>query len=73
MSEGSCVFQYQIVHNCTAIAYVCMYVCTCVCVCTVPVYIHIKAKAVPQHTYGGAGGEMIYSSYTFTTSALDGG
>jgi hypothetical protein len=28
-------------------------------------------KTVPQHTYGGEGGEMIYSSYSFTTSALD--
>jgi hypothetical protein len=31
-----------------------------------------KAKAVPQHTNGGAGGRM-YNSYSFTTSALDGG
>jgi hypothetical protein len=30
-----------------------------------------KGKAVPQHTYEGAGGEE-YSSYSFTTSALDG-
>jgi hypothetical protein len=29
-------------------------------------------KAVPQHTYGGAGGKRMYSSYSFTTSALDG-
>jgi hypothetical protein len=29
-------------------------------------------KAVPQHTYEGAG-EKMYSSYSFTTSALDGG
>jgi hypothetical protein len=28
-------------------------------------------KAVPQHTYGGAVGERSYSSYSFTTSALD--
>jgi hypothetical protein len=27
---------------------------------------------VPQHTCGGAGGERMYSSYSFTTSALDG-
>jgi hypothetical protein len=33
---------------------------------------HIS-KAVPQHTYGGAEGERMYSSYSFTTSALDGG
>jgi hypothetical protein len=35
--------------------------------------IVIKGKAVPQHTYGGAGGERMYSSYSFTTSALDEG
>jgi hypothetical protein len=29
-----------------------------------------RDKAVPQHTYGGTGGRM-YSSYSFTTSALD--
>jgi hypothetical protein len=34
--------------------------------------VKVKAKAVPQHTYGGAGGERRYSSYSFTTSALDG-
>jgi hypothetical protein len=29
--------------------------------------------AVPHHTYGGAGGgDRMYSSYSFTTSALDG-
>jgi hypothetical protein len=32
----------------------------------------IKYKAVPQHTHGGARGERRYSSYSFTTSALDG-
>jgi hypothetical protein len=32
----------------------------------------VKSKAVPQHTSGGAGGERMYSSYSFTTSALDG-
>jgi hypothetical protein len=32
----------------------------------------IKAKAVPQHTYGGSWGEMRYSSYSFMISALDG-
>jgi hypothetical protein len=32
----------------------------------------IKGKAVPQHNYGGAWGERIYSSYSFTSSALDG-
>jgi hypothetical protein len=31
-----------------------------------------KAKVVPQHTYGGAEGERIYSSYSFTTSAPHG-
>jgi hypothetical protein len=31
-----------------------------------------SAEAVPQHTYGGSGGEE-YSSYSFTTSALHGG
>jgi hypothetical protein len=31
-----------------------------------------KTKAVPQHTYGGAWGERSYSSYSFTTSAIDG-
>jgi hypothetical protein len=31
-------------------------------------------KAVPQHTYGGTGGGgRMYSSYSFSTSALDGG
>jgi uncharacterized 2Fe-2S/4Fe-4S cluster protein (DUF4445 family) len=29
-----------------------------------------KGKAVQQHTYWGEGGRM-YSSYSFTTSALD--
>jgi hypothetical protein len=33
----------------------------------------VKGKAVPQHAYGGAGGKRMYSSYSFTTSALDGG
>jgi hypothetical protein len=28
---------------------------------------------VPQHTYSGAGKERMYSSYSFTTSSLDGG
>jgi hypothetical protein len=32
----------------------------------------VEKKAVPQHTYEGAGGERMYSSYSFTTSALDG-
>jgi hypothetical protein len=32
-----------------------------------------KGKAVPQHTYGGARGERSCSSYSFITSALDGG
>jgi hypothetical protein len=32
-----------------------------------------KGKAVPQHTYGGAGVERMYSSYSFTTSVLDDG
>jgi hypothetical protein len=30
-----------------------------------------KGKAIPQHIYGGAGGERMYSSYSFMTSALD--
>jgi hypothetical protein len=34
--------------------------------------VSMKRKAVPQHTYGGAG-EKRYSSYSLTTSALDGG
>jgi hypothetical protein len=33
----------------------------------------VKGKAVPRHTYEGAGGKRMYSSYSFTTSALDGG
>jgi hypothetical protein len=32
-----------------------------------------KGKAVPQHTYGGARGNRRYNSYSFMTSALDGG
>jgi hypothetical protein len=32
---------------------------------------YVKGKAVPLHTYGGKGG--MYSSYSFTTSQLDGG
>jgi hypothetical protein len=32
-----------------------------------------KGKTVPQHTYGCAGWERIYSSYSFTTSVLDEG
>jgi hypothetical protein len=32
----------------------------------------VKGKAVPQHTYGGAGMERKYSSYSFTISALYG-
>jgi hypothetical protein len=31
-----------------------------------------QVKAVPQYTYGGAGRERMYSSYSFTISALDG-
>jgi hypothetical protein len=31
------------------------------------------STAVSQHTYGGAVGERMYSSYSFTTSALDEG
>jgi hypothetical protein len=34
---------------------------------------NIKGKAVPQHTYEGARRERRYSSYLFTTSALNGG
>jgi hypothetical protein len=33
----------------------------------------IEGKAVPQHTYGGGGEGMMHNSYSFTTSALDGG
>jgi hypothetical protein len=33
--------------------------------------VYIDKKAVPQHTYGGAGRETMYSSYLFSTSALD--
>jgi hypothetical protein len=32
-----------------------------------------EGKEVPQHTHRGAGGERMYSSYSFTASALDGG
>jgi hypothetical protein len=32
-----------------------------------------KAKAVPLHATKTLGGEKIYSSYSFSTSALDGG
>jgi hypothetical protein len=32
-----------------------------------------KGNAVPQHTYGGARGGRRYNSYSFMTSALDGG
>jgi hypothetical protein len=32
----------------------------------------LKGKAVPQHTYGGAGGRLC-RSYSFMTSALLGG
>jgi hypothetical protein len=40
----------------------------------VMITIHsIAGKAVPQHTYGGVWGERMYSSYSFMTSALDGG
>jgi hypothetical protein len=31
-----------------------------------------EAKEIAQYTYGGAGGERMYSSYSFTTSVLDG-
>jgi hypothetical protein len=38
----------------------------------VTLLLHWKeVKAFPQHAYGGAGGEM-YSSFSFTTSAVDG-
>jgi hypothetical protein len=38
------------------------------------VLLMVKVKAVSQHTYGGTGGggKRMYSSYSFTTSALDG-
>jgi hypothetical protein len=32
----------------------------------------LKGKAVPRRTYTGTGKERMYSSYSFTTSALDG-
>jgi hypothetical protein len=32
----------------------------------------VKGKAIPQHTYGGTGGERRHSFYSFMTSALDG-
>jgi hypothetical protein len=35
--------------------------------------MYVKIKDVPQNTYGGAGGERMYSAYSFSTSALDGG
>jgi hypothetical protein len=38
-----------------------------------PVYLKLgPSTAFPQHAYGSAGGRK-YSSYTFTTLALDGG
>jgi hypothetical protein len=39
--------------------------------CAITVITVVK-EAVPQRTYGGAEGEE-YSSYSFSTSALDGG
>jgi hypothetical protein len=36
-------------------------------------HVSSVAEAVPQHTYGGAGVEKMYSSYLFTTSAVDEG
>jgi hypothetical protein len=36
-------------------------------------HVIYTGKAVPQHTYGGTGGERMYRSYSFTTSVLDGG
>jgi hypothetical protein len=35
----------------------------------IPIY---KGKAVPLHAMEALGGERRYSSYSFTTSALDG-
>jgi hypothetical protein len=35
-------------------------------------FLSLSKKAVPQHTYEDTGGESMYSSYSFTTSALDG-
>jgi hypothetical protein len=32
-----------------------------------------RCKAVPPHTYGGAGGERMYSSYSVSTSVIYGG
>jgi hypothetical protein len=33
----------------------------------------VKSKAVPLHAMQALGGEEVYSSYSFTASALDGG
>jgi hypothetical protein len=41
-----------------------------VVVVAIPVAEEIKGKSVPQHTYGGARGERMYSSYSFTTSVI---
>jgi hypothetical protein len=35
--------------------------------------MYVKIKQVPQNPYGGAGRERMYSAYSFTNSALDGG
>jgi hypothetical protein len=35
--------------------------------------LSLYEAAVPQHIYAGAGEERMYSSYSFTTSSLDGG
>jgi hypothetical protein len=35
--------------------------------------LKVKCKAVPQQIYGSVGVERRYSSYSFTTSSLDGG
>jgi hypothetical protein len=37
------------------------------------VFWDVKGKAVPLHAMEALGGERRYSSYSFTTSALDGG
>jgi hypothetical protein len=40
----------------------------------IKIQLKYKGKAVPQYIYGGTGVRGgIFSSYSFTTSALDGG
>jgi hypothetical protein len=44
------------------------YICVCVCVC-IYIYIYISSPSTPMEAQGG----RLYSSYSFMTSALDGG